>query len=192
MEKRGPGRPRKVYPMSTENADIASAAIDAVEEVALEAIAAQPDIMVLLQMLLKENREGTLDAIREMKRLPEDQQKKLDDNMAREKALLMRRIESAKRQDAKYADAWRNCSHKQPNGKTRFRGQGLSNGFAQAFCPECHYLSPPFQLAQHEMTGGLNISDWNGDVFGIIQARVRQSPLPQAIPDLPAGARIIF
>lgn len=154
------------------------------------------DLLVLLKEMLAQqsadNRETMLAAIAEQKKpLPEVAAKEEEDR-ARSMQLTMRRIEVARKQEAGQSERRTNCRHVMPNGKTNLRGQGNSNGYGNAYCSYCQWLSPSFALTVHEMTGGLNISEWGMNAAEIVKSRALKSPPAPPIPDIPIGASIIF
>jgi hypothetical protein len=149
-------------------------------------------VLALMKQMGEDNRETMLAAIQELKRPSADQQAKDDADRARSLDLTMRRIAEARAQEADLTAAQLTCSHTRPDGKTRLRAQVLSNGYSQAFCPECHVTSAPFACAPHELTGGMNMDGWGARAWDIVQARVKNSPPPPPIPRLPPGARIQF
>ena len=150
--------------------------------------------LAAMKQMSAENRETTLAAIQELKKLsPEDQQK-----ADREKQQLMeqtlRRVEAAKLQEAEIAARQENCSHTMPNGQTNFRGQVNSNGWAHVFCSHCH-KEYDFQATDVEANkSGLNVDKWGPNAHTIIRNRVAQSQalIPPPVPRVPAGATIIF
>jgi hypothetical protein len=159
---------------------------------------ASPDLMEMflaaLQQMSAENRETTLDAIRELKKpSPEDQEK-----YEREKQQLMeatlRRVEAAKQQEAEIEERQQSCSHTMPNGQTNFRGQVNSNGWAHVFCSHCH-KEYDFEATDVEANkSGLNVDKWGPNAHTIIKNRVNASRnlMPPPVPRVPAGATIIF
>jgi hypothetical protein len=150
--------------------------------------------LAALQQMSAENRETTLAAIRELKKLSPEDQEKAD----REKQQLMeatlRRVEAAKLQEAEIAERQESCSHTMPNGQTNFRGQVLSNGWAHVFCSHCH-CSYDFEATEIEANrSGLNVDKWGPSAHSIIRNRVAASRAltPPPVPRIPAGATIIF
>jgi hypothetical protein len=157
---------------------------------------AMPDMMAMFMAAIREmsaeNRETTLEAIREMKKLSPEDQAKFDLEKSRSMDLTMRRVDSAIKSEKAISERQKNCTHLRPDGKTNLRGQVLSNGYSQAFCSYCHYLSKPFHLTVHELTGGLNMEGWGGNALAVVENRVSNSPAAPPIPDIPAGAYIEF
>jgi len=147
-----------------------------------------------LKQMSAENRETTLAAIQELKKLSPEDQERAD----REKQQLMeqtlRRVEAAKLQAAEIEERQKNCSHTMPNGQTNFRGQVLSNGWAHVFCSHCHQ-SYDFEATEVEANkSGLNVDKWGPNAHSIIRNRVAASKNlnPPPVPRVPAGATIIF
>lgn len=154
------------------------------------------ELLGLFQAMLAQqsadNRETMLAAIAEQKKpLPEVAAKEEEDR-ARSMQLTMRRVEVARKQETGRSERQANCRHIMPNGKTNLRGQGNSNGYGNAYCSFCQWLSPSFALTIHEMTGGLNISEWGPNAAEIVKSRALKSPPAPPIPDIPVGASIIF
>lgn len=168
------------------------------EDAASTPVTANSDLMQMflaaLQQMSADNRETTLAAIQEMKKLSPEDQEKLD----REKQSLieatMRRVEAAKLQEAEIADRQESCGHVMPNSQTNFRGQVNSNGWAHVFCSHCH-KSYEFQATDVEQNkSGLNVDKWGPNAHTIIRNRANASLLltPPPVPRVPAGATIIF
>jgi len=168
------------------------------EELVSAGNVASPDLVTAFLAAMKqmsaENRETTLAAIQELKKLSPEDQEKAD----REKRQLMeqtlRRVEAAKLQEAEIATRQENCSHTMPNGQTNFRGQVNSNGWAHVFCSHCH-KEYDFQATDVEANkSGLNVDKWGPNAHTIIRNRVAQSQamIPPPVPRVPAGATIIF
>ena len=151
-----------------------------------------PELMAMFQQMTDANREGMIEAIREMKRPSEEEQAKKDGERARSMLNTQMRVQHARNEEQEIAARQRNCAHLRKDGKTAMRGQANSNGYSQAFCPHCHYLSPPFALQPHEIAGGLNMGDWRGNVQALVESRAKNSPPPPPIPRAPYGATIIF
>ena len=150
--------------------------------------------LTAMKQMSAENRETTLAAIQELKKLSPEDQERAD----REKQQLMeqtlRRVEAAKVQAAEIEERQRNCSHTMPNGQTNFRGQVLSNGWAHVFCSHCHQ-SYDFEATDVEANkSGLNVDKWGPNAHSIIRNRVASSKElnPPPVPRVPAGATIIF
>jgi hypothetical protein len=150
--------------------------------------------LAAMKQMSAENRETTLAAIQELKKLSPEDQEKAD----REKQQLMeatlRRVEAAKLQEAEIAARQSNCSHTMPNGQTNFRGQVNSNGWAHVFCSHCH-KSYDFEATDVEANkSGLNVDKWGPNAHTIIRNRVAasQNLMPPPVPRVPAGATIIF
>lgn len=150
--------------------------------------------LAAMKQMSAENRETTLAAIQELKKLSPEDQEKAD----REKQQLMeqtlRRVEAAKLQEAEIAARQESCSHTMPNGQTNFRGQVNSNGWAHVFCSHCH-KEYDFQATDVEANkSGLNVDKWGPNAHTIIRNRVAQSQTmtPPPVPRVPAGATIIF
>ncbi len=159
---------------------------------------APADMMAMFLEALKhlsaENRETTLAAIQELKKLSPEDQEKAD----REKQQLMeatlRRVAAAKIAASEIEERQLSCSHTMPNGQTNFRGQVNSNGWAHVFCSHCH-KSYDFEATDVEANkSGLNVDKWGPQAHNIIRNRVASSQNLQAppIPRVPAGATIIF
>src|ERR1017187_9647321 len=147
-----------------------------------------------MKQMSAENRETTLAAIQELKKLSPEDQEKAD----REKQQLMeqtiRRVEAAKVQAAEIAERQESCSHTMPNGQTNFRGQVNSNGWAHVFCSHCH-KEYDFEATDVEANkSGLNVDKWGPNAHAIIRNRVAASKklTPPPVPRVPAGATIIF
>jgi hypothetical protein len=162
------------------------------------AATASPDLIAMFMAALKQmstdNRETTLAAIAELKKLSPEDQEKAD----REKQQLMeqtlRRVEAAKAQEAEIAERQAGCAHTMPNGQTNFRGQVLSNGWAHVFCSHCH-KSYDFEATDVEANkSGLNVDKWGPNAHTIIKSRAAASVNLSAppVPRVPAGATIIF
>jgi hypothetical protein len=150
--------------------------------------------LTAMREMSAENRETTLAAIQELKKLSPEDQEKAD----REKQQLMeqtlRRVEAAKAQEAEIAERQEKCLHTMPNGQTNFRGQVLSNGWAHVFCSHCH-KSYDFEATEVEANkSGLNVDKWGPNAHAIIRNRVAASKklTPPPVPRVPAGATIIF
>ena len=150
--------------------------------------------LAAMKQMSAENRETTLAAIQELKKLSPEDQEKAD----REKQQLMeqtlRRVQAAKEQAADIAARQESCSHTMPNGQTNFRGQVNSNGWAHVFCSHCH-KEYDFQATDVEANkSGLNVDKWGPNAHTIIKNRVAQSQnmIPPPVPRVPAGATIIF
>lgn len=150
--------------------------------------------LAAMKQMSAENRETTLAAIQELKKLSPEDQERAD----REKQQLMeqtlRRVEAAKAQEAEVAERQEGCAHTMPNGQTNFRGQVLSNGWAHVFCSHCH-KSYDFQATDVEANkSGLNVDKWGPGAHAIILRRVASSQnlTPPPVPRVPAGATIIF
>jgi hypothetical protein len=150
--------------------------------------------LAAMRQMSAENRETTLAAIQELKKLSPEDQEKAD----REKQQLMeqtlRRVEAAKVQAAEIAERQELCMHTMPNGQTNFRGQVLSNGWAHVFCSHCH-KEYDFEATEVEANkSGLNVDKWGPNAHEIIKRRVAASKqlTPPSVPKVPAGATIIF
>ena len=150
--------------------------------------------LTAMRQMSAENRETTLAAIRELKKLSPEDQEKAD----REKQQLMeqtlRRVEAAKAQETDIAERQELCMHTMPNGQTNFRGQVLSNGWAHVFCSHCH-KEYDFEATDVEANkSGLNVDKWGPNAHAIIRNRVAASKklTPPPVPRVPAGATIIF
>lgn len=150
--------------------------------------------LAAMKQMSADNRDTTLAAIQELKKLSPEDQEKAD----REKQSLMeatlRRVEAAKLQEAEIAERQESCSHTMPNGQTNFRGQVLSNGWAHVFCSHCH-KSYEFEATDVEANkSGLNVDRWGPGAHAIIRNRVAASKnlMPPPVPRVPAGATIIF
>lgn len=150
--------------------------------------------LAAMKQMSAENRETTLAAIQELKKLSPEDQEKAD----REKQQLMeqtlRRVEAAKLQEAEIAALQENCSHTMPNGQTNFRGQVNSNGWAHVFCSHCH-KSYDFEATDVEANkSGLNVDKWGLNAHTIIRNRANasQNLMAPPVPRVPAGATIIF
>jgi redox-regulated HSP33 family molecular chaperone len=150
--------------------------------------------LTAMRQMSTENRETTLAAIQELKKLSPEDQEKAD----REKQQLMeqtlRRVEAAKAQEAEIAERQEKCLHTMPNGQTNFRGQVLSNGWAHVFCSHCH-KGYDFEATDVEANkSGLNVDKWGPNAHAIIRSRVAASKklTPPPVPKVPAGATIIF
>lgn len=160
--------------------------------------ASSPNVVEMFIAAMKQmsadNRETTLAAIQELKKLPPEEQERAD----REKQQLMeqtlRRVEAAKAKEAQIAERQEGCAHTMPNGQTNFRGQVNSNGWAHVFCSHCH-KSYGFQATDVEANkSGLNVDKWGPNAHAIIRSRVNASLnlIPPPVPRIPAGATIIF
>jgi len=150
--------------------------------------------MAAMKQMSADNRETTLAAIAEMRKLSPEDQEKAD----REKQQLMeatlRRVEAAKVQAAEIAERQESCGHVMPNGNTNFRGQVLSNGWAHVFCSHCH-KTYDFEATDVEANkSGLNVDKWGANAHQIIKNRAAASLdlTPPPVPRVPAGATIIF
>lgn len=155
---------------------------------------ASPDMMQMFRLMLEENRNTTIAAIQEMKKLSPEDQDKLDREKQNLIEATMRRVEAAKLQEAEIADRQESCGHVMPNGQTNFRGQVNSNGWAHVFCSHCH-KSYEFQATDVEQNkSGLNVDKWGPNAHTIIRNRANASLLltPPPVPRVPAGATIIF
>jgi redox-regulated HSP33 family molecular chaperone len=147
-----------------------------------------------MKQMSAENRETTLAAIQEMKKLSPEDQEKLDREKQQIMEATMRRVEAAKQQEADIAERQESCSHTMPNGQTNFRGQVNSNGWAHVFCSHCH-KSYEFQATDVEANkSGLNVDKWGPAAHTIIRNRVAasQNLVAPPVPRVPAGATIIF
>jgi len=150
--------------------------------------------LAAMKQMSAENRETTLAAIQELKKLSPEDQEKAD----REKQQLMeqtlRRVEAAKANEAAIHELQLGCAHTMPNGQTNFRGQVNSNGWAHVFCSHCH-KSYDFEATDVEANkSGLNVDKWGPNAHTIIKNRVAASQklMPPPVPKVPAGATIIF
>src|ERR1035437_4385157 len=178
------------------------AKLDSSSEITAESVAeatkAPPDLiagfLAALQQMSADNRETTIAAIREMRKLSPEDQEKAD----REKQQLMeqtlRRVEAAKIQEAEINERQESCSHTMPNGQTTFRAQVNSNGWAHVFCSHCH-KSYDFEATDVEANkSGLNVDKWGLNAHTIIRNRANasQNLMAPPVPRVPAGATIIF
>jgi len=156
--------------------------------------AAGADLMQMFREMLRDNREGMIEAIQELKKPSAEEQEKA----ALEKAQLleqtMRRVDAAMAQAAELEERKKSCAHQMPNGQTNFRGQVCSNGWAHVFCSYCHD-EYDFQATEVEANkSGLNVDKWGPNAHAIILRRVAasQALTPPPVPRVPAGATIIF
>lgn len=150
--------------------------------------------LAAMKQMSAENRETTLAAIQELKKLSPEDQEKAD----REKQQLMeatlRRVEAAKIAAAEIEERQLSCGHVMPNGQTNFRGQVNSNGWAHVFCSHCH-KTYDFEATDVEANkSGLNVDKWGPNAHQIIRNRVTasQNLMAPPVPRVPAGATIIF
>ena len=150
--------------------------------------------MAAMKQMSAENRETTLAAIQEMKKLSPEDQARADSEKQQLMEQTLRRVEAAKVQAAEIAERQAGCAHTMPNGQTNFRGQVLSNGWAHVFCSHCH-KEYDFEATDVEANkSGLNVDKWGPNAHAIIRNRVAASKNlnPPPVPRVPAGATIIF
>jgi len=196
---KGVSRPRKTQeePLSTEE-------FPSVHEMLIEdgvksaPGSVSPDMMAMFLSALKqmsvENRDTTLAAIQELKKLSPEDQAKADAEKQQLMEATLRRVEAAKLQEAEINERQESCSHTMPNGQTNFRGQVNSNGWAHVFCSHCH-KSYDFQATDVEANkSGLNVDKWGLQAHNIIRNRAEASKnlMPPPVPRVPPGATIIF
>lgn len=155
---------------------------------------ANPDLMQMFREMLRDNREGMIEAIQELKKPSAEEQEKADAEKRQLLEQTMRRVEAAMAQAEEIAARQESCGHVMPNGQTNFRGQVNSNGWAHVFCSHCH-KTYDFQATDIEANkSGLNVDKWGPNAHTIIRSRAIASLnlTPPPVPRVPAGATIIF
>lgn len=155
---------------------------------------ATPDLMQMFREMLRDNREGMIEAIQELKKPSPEDQEKADQEKQQLLEQTMRRVRAAMAQAAEIAERQESCGHVMPNGQTNFRGQVNSNGWAHVFCSHCH-KTYDFQATEVEANkSGLNVDKWGPNAHAIIKNRATASLalIAPPVPKVPAGATIIF
>jgi hypothetical protein len=193
MEKRKPGRPPKEAKLESST-NFHKDLVSTEGEVVSAGNVASPDMMAMFQAMLKDNREGLIAAIQELKKPSAEEQEKADREKQQLMEQTMRRVEAAQASEAEIADRQAGCAHTMPNGQTNFRGQVNSNGWAYVFCSHCH-KDYWFEATDVEANkSGLNVDKWGASAHAIIQRRAAasQNLVPPPVPKVPAGATIIF
>lgn len=163
-----------------------------------ESTTATPDLMAMFLEALKQqsidNRETTLAAIAEMRKLSPEDQEKADRDKQQLMEQTIRRVEAAKLGAAEIAERQKSCGHVMPNGQTNFRGQVNSNGWGHVYCSHCQKEYDFLATEIEANKSGLNVNQWGLNAHAIILSRVAASTnlIPPPVPRVPAGATIIF
>ena len=160
------------------------------------ASAISPEVLELIKLMQQSNQENLIAAIHELRKPDEATAAKLLQESERDKANVLRKVEAAKKEDQGRKRTQALCGHVLPNGKTRLRGQRNSNGWIQATCGACQYLSEPFPATEHERDGGVNMSDWGSNALAVVNSRILSAKAsgftPPPVPEVPFGAMITF
>lgn len=157
--------------------------------------AAPADLISMFQQMLAQQAESSRDlviaAITEMKKPSAEDAEKQAAEKQRLLARSMNRVQRAKKKESDDAMLQAGCAHLMPNNATNFRGQVNSNGYATVYCSHCH-VSYSFKATDIERTSGLNVNQWGANAISYIRQRAASSPPPPPVPDIPAGATILF
>lgn len=157
--------PTPTNPVSPQAQDMAAKVtgaqlpVNLIDPATLQTVMAM--MMPVMQTMLDANRETTMAAVAEMRKPSEEEQKKIDAELAR--------IKNARIQAAKTGEMEANiikqqragCGHIKPNGMHTFGGQVFSNGWAVIKCQRC-YVEFNVRPLPEQIASGLNLQDIKG------------------------------
>lgn len=114
------------------------------------------DVMAIVQQMSEANRQATLEAVKELRKPNEFEQKKLDDEKARREKAAKDAVEQAKLDEKFRAGRKASCTHKKKDGRTRWGGQVNGDGYIRFHCNSCHDVLPKVKAPIEWATGGVN------------------------------------
>jgi hypothetical protein len=145
------------------------------------AVTLSPELSALIAAM----RLQTLEAVAEMRKPSAEEQQKIDEERGRRLAIARNAAFAAQEGERQAKMLQGQCSHSKPNGKTAFVAQVNSNGCYRAFCPYCHYTSPPIRVEEYQKANGLEFHKMSGITIAWLEAAAARSlpPVPpQAVP----------
>jgi hypothetical protein len=117
------------------------------------------DILALFKQMQESSNANLIEAIKELKKPNELEQKKLDQEKERMRRESEIRVDQARRDEIFRTQEQSNCSHKKMDGSASWGGQVNSDGYVRFMCTQCRFLAPEVKAPDEWIRSGVNAQD---------------------------------
>lgn len=136
----------------------------------------------LIATVMQQSNAQTLEAIKELKKLPAHEQEALDKKLERERQARVNRVKEAIQDERLRKTQQFYCNHiKHAEGVYKqehaFRGQVNNDNCCRAQCIRCNKLFPPFKVTEENMKSGMALQNLKGlTAEALYQAHIKSFP----------------
>jgi hypothetical protein len=117
------------------------------------------DILALFKQMQESSNANLIEAIKELKKPNELEQKKLNEEKERLRRESEIRVDQARRDEEFRTQAQKACAHKKRDGNSSFGGQVNSDGYVRFVCTQCFLIAPEVKAPDEWIRSGVNAQD---------------------------------